>query len=91
MRRVGFDLVITGNLSTDGSGGVIPAMLAEHLGKPLSAIPDPFEKYDSFAAHNNAMLRAFLDRFGFEYDFVSATDRYASGAFDVSMPRRRRK
>jgi electron transfer flavoprotein beta subunit len=30
--RTGFDLVITGNLSTDGVGGVLPAMLAEHLG-----------------------------------------------------------
>ncbi|MBM3929574.1 MAG: lysine--tRNA ligase, partial [Sphingomonadales bacterium] len=39
-------------------------MLAEHLGKPLTQVPDPFEKFDSFAAHNNAMLRAFLDRFG---------------------------
>jgi len=58
------------------------AMLAEHLGKPLTAIPDPFGKYDSFAAHNNAMLRAFLDRFGFDYEFCSSTERYRSGAFD---------
>ena len=43
------------------------AMLAEHLGKPLSRIPDPFEKYESFAAHNNATLREFLDQFGFDY------------------------
>ncbi|MDJ1114359.1 electron transfer flavoprotein subunit beta/FixA family protein [Microbacterium dauci] len=34
LRRTGYDLVITGNLSTDGSGGVLPAMLAEHLGVP---------------------------------------------------------
>ncbi|WP_174274673.1 lysine--tRNA ligase [Sphingomonas bacterium] len=61
------------------------AMLAEHLGKPLTAIPDPFGKYDSFAAHNNAMLRAFLDRFGFEYEFLSATERYRSGAFDETL------
>ncbi|MFK4762853.1 electron transfer flavoprotein subunit beta/FixA family protein [Microbacterium sp. ZW T5_45] len=32
IRRGEPDLVITGNLSTDGSGGVIPAMIAEHLG-----------------------------------------------------------
>ena len=50
------------------------AMLAEHLGKPLTCIPDPFGKFDSFAAHNNAMLRQFLDRFGFDYEFVSSTD-----------------
>jgi lysyl-tRNA synthetase, class I len=61
------------------------AMLAAHLGKPLSRIPDPFETHESFAAHNNAMLRDFLDRFGFDYEFVSASDRYASGAFDDAL------
>lgn len=61
------------------------AMLTENLGKPLSRIPDPFEKYESFAAHNNAMLRAFLDRFGFEYEFVAGSDRYNSGAFDDAL------
>ncbi len=61
------------------------AMLTEHLGKPLSRIPDPFEKFDSFAAHNNAMLRDFLDRFGFEYEFVSSSSQYESGAFDEAL------
>jgi lysyl-tRNA synthetase class 1 len=61
------------------------AMLAEHLGKPLSRIPDPFEKFESFAAHNNAMLRDFLDRFGFEYEFVSSSDCYNGGRFDEAL------
>ncbi len=61
------------------------AMLAEHLGKPLSRIPDPFEKFESFAHHNNAMLREFLDRFGFEYEFVSSTTRYEGGHFDDAL------
>ena len=60
-------------------------VLAEKLGHPLTRIPDPFEKYESFAHHNNAMLRDFLDRFGFEYEFVSASDRYNSGAFDDAL------
>lgn len=61
-------------------------MLTEHLGKPLSRIPNPFgTDYDSFAAHNNAMLRAFLDRFGFDYEFVSSSDRYNGGAFDDAL------
>lgn len=60
-------------------------MLAEHLNKPLSDVPDPFEKYDSFAAHNNAKLREFLDRFGFDYEFVSAADRYKGGHFDDAL------
>jgi len=61
------------------------AMLTEHLGKPLSRIPDPFEKFESFAAHNNAKLREFLDQFGFDYEFVSSSDRYNSGAFDDAL------
>src|SRR3546814_20522255 len=60
-------------------------MLREHLGKPLTAIPDPFGKFESFAHHNNAMLREFLDRFGFEYEFVSSTERYKAGAFDDAL------
>ena len=60
-------------------------MLRAHLGKPLTAIPDPFGKFDSFAAHNNAMLREFLDRFGFNYDFRSSTEQYRSGAFDDAL------
>ena len=61
------------------------AMLAEHLGKPLTRIPDPFGTHDSFAAHNNARLRAFLDQYGFDYEFASSTDYYASGRFDDAI------
>ncbi|WP_086608147.1 lysine--tRNA ligase [Erythrobacter donghaensis] len=61
------------------------ALLDANLGKPLSRIPDPFEKFESFAAHNNAMLRDFLDRFGFEYEFVSSSDCYNSGRFDDAL------
>jgi lysyl-tRNA synthetase, class I len=57
-------------------------MLHAHLGKPLTKIPDPFGTHESFAHHNNAMLRRFLDRFGFDYEFLSATDCYRSGRFD---------
>ncbi len=60
-------------------------LLAAHLGRPLSRIPDPFNRYESFAHHNNAMLREFLDRFGFDYEFVSASDRYNSGGFDEAL------
>jgi lysyl-tRNA synthetase class 1 len=61
------------------------AMLTEHLGKPLTRIPDPFGKYESFAHHNNAMLREFLDRYGFDYEFLSATDYYTTGRFDDAL------
>ena len=62
-------------------------MLASHLGRPLSRIPDPFGTHESFAAHNNARLRAFLDGFGFDYEFASATECYQSGRFDASLKR----
>jgi lysyl-tRNA synthetase class 1 len=57
-------------------------MLTQNLGQPLTRIPDPFGTHDSFAHHNNALLRSFLDRFGFDYEFLSATDCYTSGRFD---------
>jgi lysyl-tRNA synthetase, class I len=60
-------------------------MLREHLGKPLTAIPDPFGTHDSFGAHNNARLKAFLDRFGFRYEFLSSTECYKSGRFDQAL------
>ncbi len=61
--------------------------LAEHLQKPLTSVPDPFGTHDSFGDHNNAMLRRFLDTFGFQYDFYSATDYYKSGQFDAVLMR----
>ena len=57
-------------------------MLTGNLGKPLTKIPDPFGTHESFAHHNNALLRSFLDRFGFDYEFLSATDCYRDGRFD---------
>jgi lysyl-tRNA synthetase class 1 len=60
-------------------------MLASHLGQPLTRIPDPFGTHESFGAHNNARLRSFLDSFGFDYDFASATEYYASGRFDAAL------
>jgi len=60
-------------------------MLAQHLGKPLTSVPDPFGTHESLGHHNNARLRAFLDAFEFEYDFKSATDEYRSGALDDTL------
>jgi lysyl-tRNA synthetase, class I len=60
-------------------------MMERHLGKPLSQVPDPFGTHESFAAHNNARLRAFLDHFGFDYEFMSATACYTSGRFDAAL------
>jgi len=57
-------------------------MLREHLQRPLTSVPDPFGEYPSFGDHNNAMLRRFLDTFGFEYEFASATEYYKAGKFD---------
>jgi lysyl-tRNA synthetase, class I len=60
-------------------------LVAAHLGKPLTQVPDPFGTHSSFGAHNNARLRAFLDQFGFDYEFLSSTECYASGRFDAAL------
>jgi lysyl-tRNA synthetase class 1 len=60
-------------------------MVAQHLGKPLTSIPDPFGTHPSFGAHNNARLRSFLDAFGFEYEFLSSTECYRAGMFDAAL------
>jgi lysyl-tRNA synthetase, class I len=60
-------------------------MLRQHMQKPLTSVPDPYGEYPSFGDHNNAMLRRFLDTFGFEYEFISATAFYRSGRFDDTL------
>ena len=62
-------------------------MLKEHMHKPLTVVPDPFGTHESFGHHNNAMLRRFLDTFGFEYEFYSAREFYRSGQFDEVLLR----
>src|SRR4029079_6073738 len=60
-------------------------VLEANLHKPLTQIPDPFGCHESFAHHNNAKLREFLDSFGFDYDFMSSTEQYKSGRFDATL------
>ena len=60
-------------------------LLAANLEKPLTQVPDPFGTHDSFGHHNNARLRAFLDQYGFVYEFASSTDYYTSGRFDAAL------
>ena len=60
-------------------------MLLANVQKPLTSVPDPFGEFESFGHHNNAMLRRFLDTFGFEYEFYSATEFYGSGKFDDTL------
>ena len=62
-------------------------LIAAHLGKPLTQVPDPFGTHESFGAHNNARLRAFLDAYGFDYEFASSTHYYKSGLFDAALKR----
>ena len=64
-----------------------PESLRPHLGKPLSAVPDPFGCCSSYAQHNNKALKKFLDDFGFTYTFQSATEGYRSGKFDRGLQR----
>ena len=62
-----------------------PEMLREYLGRPLTGVPDPFGTHESFGHHNNARLRGFLDQFGFDYEFMSATECYRSGRLDPAL------
>jgi lysyl-tRNA synthetase class 1 len=62
-------------------------MLRQHLGKPLSSIPDPFEQAPSFADYMNGQLKQFLDSYSFEYEFHSSTQCYQSGMFDNGLKR----
>ena len=61
------------------------SMLSEHLDKPLTDVPDPFEKFDSFGSYNNNKLKEFLDKFGFDYQFISSTECYKSGKFNNAL------
>ena len=60
-------------------------LLENYIDYPLTNVPDPFGKFDSFGAHNNSKLKEFLDRFSFEYEFISATNCYKSGKFDNAL------
>ncbi len=62
-------------------------LVRQHLGRVLTTIPDPFGKFESFGHHNNAMLRRFLDQFGFQYEFASSSEYYKSGRFDKALLR----
>src|SRR3954464_1688981 len=62
-------------------------MIAQHLGKSLTRVPDPFGTHPSFGEHNNARLKAFLDAFGFDYEFLSSTQCYTAGRFDSVLLR----
>ena len=69
---------VPGNLPQQG-------MLTGHLGLPLTSVPDPFGTHGSLGEHNNARLRAFLDDFGFDYEFQSSTELYRAGRFDDTL------
>lgn len=60
-------------------------MVAQHMGKPLTAIPDPFETHESYGHHMNAKLRSFLDHYAFDYEFHSSTDNYKNGVYDQAL------
>src|ERR1700761_7392168 len=62
-------------------------LLEQDRDKPVSSVRDPYGEYESFAAHNNARMRAFLDSFGFDYTFMSSTETYKSGRFDEVLLR----
>ena len=62
-------------------------ILKQNLGKPLTSIPDPFKKFNSFGEHNNEMLKKFLTKFNFKFNFKSSSESYKKGIFNNSLMR----
>ncbi len=62
-------------------------LLKKNLGKPLTSIPDPFKRFNSFGEHNNEMLKEFLNKFNFKFIFKSSTENYKNGTFNNSLMR----
>jgi lysyl-tRNA synthetase class 1 len=62
-------------------------ILHENIGKPLTSVPDPFNKFESFGQHNNEMLKDFLNKFNFKFTFKSSTENYKKGIFNESLLR----
>jgi lysyl-tRNA synthetase class 1 len=62
-------------------------VLFKNLGKPLTSVPDPFGKFNSFGEHNNEMLKRFLKKFNFSFNFKSSTENYKNGTFNNSLVR----
>jgi lysyl-tRNA synthetase class 1 len=60
-------------------------ILEKNLHKPLTSIPDPFNKFKSFGEHNNEMLKSFLNKFNFKYNFKSSTETYKKGIFNETL------
>jgi len=60
-------------------------LLNNNLHKPLTQVPDPFKKFNSFGEHNNEMLKKFLDKFNFKYNFKSSTSLYKTGFFNPTL------
>ena len=60
-------------------------VLSNNLHKPLTSIPDPFGEYKSFGEHNNEMLKNFLNKFDFKYNFKSSSELYKSGFFNPTL------
>ena len=60
-------------------------LVERDLDLPLSKVTDPFGTHKSFAEHNNSKLCEFLDRFNFDYNFISSTKCYHSGVFNEAL------
>jgi lysyl-tRNA synthetase class 1 len=60
-------------------------IFVNYIGKPLTAIPDPYDQFASYGEQMNDRLKKFLDRFSFSYEFYSSTECYKGGIFNDSL------
>jgi len=63
----------------------VPDSFAEHIGRPMTAVPDPCGQHESWAEHFKAPFRAALDRLGVEVTEISQTQMYAAGAYRAQV------
>ncbi len=59
----------------------VPAEWADHIGRPLSAVPDPWECHTSWAEHFKAPLLEALAELGVVMHEVSQTEQYRAGTY----------
>ena len=63
----------------------LPKSLEEHLGRPVTDIPDIYGCHKSYGEHMTLLLLEALDKCGIEYKFMSGTQVYRQGLFNKEI------
>ncbi len=60
-------------------------LLAEHLGRSIVDVPDPFGEHDSYASHNIAAFEGSLAPLGIQPEFIRQSLRYRAGDYAAGI------